>query len=247
MPRIDVSIKTRDGDCPAAVFTPADSTGPWPGVIFFMDGPGIRPVLWEMGQHLADQGYFVLLPDLFYRDGPYAPMDPAKIFSDPTVRESLMRRVGSLDRDRKLADTEAFLAFLDSQPDVKPGQFGVTGYCMGGNASLTAAGGFPGRFAAVALFHGGRLTTDQPDSPHLFVKNITGRVYVGGAIEDAHFTDADKATLEKALTEAGVDHLIETYPAHHGFAVPDIPAYDKEAADRHWAATFKLFAETLGT
>ena len=85
---------------------------------------------------------------------------------------------------------------------------------MGGNASLTAAGAFPDRFAAVASFHGGNLATDKPDSPHLFVGKITGRVYVAGAIEDASFPEEQKSRLEKALTEAGVDHLVETYPAH---------------------------------
>jgi carboxymethylenebutenolidase len=52
MPRLDVTIKTRDGLCPASLFTPAEKAGPWPGVIFFMDGLGIRPSMWEMGQRL---------------------------------------------------------------------------------------------------------------------------------------------------------------------------------------------------
>jgi carboxymethylenebutenolidase len=78
------------------------------------------------------------------------------------------------------------------------------------------------------------------------VKNITGRVYVAGAIEDASFPEEQKNRLEKALTEAGVDHLVETYPgARHGFAVPDVPVFNPAAADRHWAALSKLFHETL--
>jgi carboxymethylenebutenolidase len=82
---------------------------------------------------------------------------------------------------------------------------------MGGNASVTAAGAFPDRFAGIASFHGGNLGTDKPDSPHLFVKNITGRVYVAGAIEDASFPEEQKIRLEKALTDAGVNHVVETY------------------------------------
>jgi len=97
-----------------------------------------------------------------------------------------------------------------------------------------------------ASFHGGNLATDKPDSPHLFVKNITGRVYVAGAIEDASFPEEQKNRLEKALTEAGVDHLVETYPGgRHGFAVPDVPVFDSTAAERHWAALSGLFHETL--
>jgi carboxymethylenebutenolidase len=170
MPRLEVTIKTRDGICPASVFTPPDKVGPWPAVIFFMDGLGIRPAMWEMGQRLADGGYLVLLPDLYYRLGSYPPKNPSQVLADPKLMGELMKMVTSLDRDRKVSDADAFIKFLSSRPDVKGGRFGATGYCMGGNASLTAAGAFPDRFAAVASFHGGNLATDQPDSPHLFVK-----------------------------------------------------------------------------
>ena len=89
------------------------------------------------------------------------------------------------------------------------------------------------------------MATDQPDSPHLFVKNITGRVYIAGAIEDANFTEEQKNRLDQALTEAGVEHLVETYPARHGFAVPDQPVFNPAAAERHWTALFKLFRDAF--
>jgi carboxymethylenebutenolidase len=188
----------------------------------------------------------VLLPDLYYRLGSYPPKNPSQVLADPKLREELMKFVTSLSRDRKVSDAGAFIEFLSSRPEVKGDRFGATGYCMGGNAALTAAGAFPDRFAAVASFHGGNLATDQPDSPHLFVKNITGRVYVAGAIEDASFPEEQKNRLEKALIEAGVNHLVETYSgARHGFAVQDVPVFDPTAAERHWAALFRLFHETL--
>ncbi len=245
MPRHEVSIKTRDGVCPASVFTLEGSAGPWPAVIFFMDGLGIRPVMWEMGQRLADHGYLVLLPDLYYRLGSYPPKIPAQVFADPKLREELSKQVGTLNRDRKVSDTSAFIDFLSSRPDVKGNRLGAVGYCMGGNAALTAAGAFPGRFAAAASFHGGNLAVEQPESPHHFVKNMSGRVYVAGAIEDASFPAEQKECLKKALTDAGVNHVVETYLARHGFAVPDLPVFDLIAAERHWEAVFKLFDETL--
>jgi len=246
MPRQTLTIATRDGGCPASVFTPAQGAGPWPGVLFLMDGPGIRPALWDMGQRLADAGYLVLMPDLYYRSGPYAPMDPATVFADPEKKAAMLALVGSLDRDRKVADAQAFVDCLAARPDVAGDRFGVVGYCMGGNCALTAAGALPGRFAAVAAFHASRLASDQPDSPHRFVQNIKGRVYVGGAFEDAHFTDEDKARLTQALVDAGVPHTVETYAnAYHGFAVPDMPVYNPEAAERHWAAVLNLFGATL--
>jgi carboxymethylenebutenolidase len=246
MPRMEVTIKTRDGICPASIFTPAGIAGPWPAVIFLMDGFGIRPVMWEMGQRLADGGYLVLLPDLYYRMGSYPPIIPSEFLKDPNYREKLTKFVSSLDRDRKISDTGAFIEFLSARPDVKGERFGATGYCMGGNFALTAAGAYPERFAAAASFHGGSLATDKPDSPHLFVQNITGRVYVAGAVEDSSFTEEQKERLEKALTDAGVRHLIETYPgARHGFAMPDLPVFNPAAAERHWAALFGLLRESF--
>ena len=248
MPRLDVTIKTRDGVCPASLFTPSDKAGPWPAVIFFMDGFGIRPVMREMAQRLADGGYLVLLPDLYYRIGSYPPMDPPRIVADPKLREEFMKLVTSLNRDHKVSDAGAFIEFLLSRPEVRGDRFASTGYCMGGNVSLTAAGAYPGRFAAVASFHGSNLATDQPDSPHRFVKNISGQVYVAGAIEDKSFPDEQKDRLEQALSEAGVEHLIETYPgARHGFAVPDHPMFDPASAERHWNALFKMLGETIAS
>ena len=245
MPRLCLSVPTPDGNCPAALFTPAESGGPWPGVLFLMDGPGIRPSMWEMGQRLADAGFAVLLPDLFYRLGPYEPLNPAIAFSDPELRAGLMKKITSLTRDMKIRDAGAFVAFLSSRPEVKGERFGVVGYCMGGNFALTAAGALPETFAAVACFHGGHLVTDAPDSPHRFVGNITGRVYVGGAIEDASFTESDKEKLDAALTAGGVDHVVEFYPARHGWAVPDMPVFDAAAAERHWDALRTLLNQTL--
>ncbi|KZV15278.1 hypothetical protein F511_09366 [Dorcoceras hygrometricum] len=247
MPSLKLVFKTRDGSCPASLFTPSAGQGPWPGVLFFMDGLGIRPVLHEMAQRLADGGYAVLLPDLYYRHGSYAPMDPARTFADPEAKNRLMAMIGSLDRGAKIADAEASLAFLSTRPEVAGGRVGATGYCMGGNIALTAAGALPERFAAIASFHGGSLATDAPDSPHRHVAGITGRVYVAGADEDAHFTEAQKAQLEQALADAGVDHRVEIYRgAHHGYAVPDHPAYDEAAAERHWKELFALLRDTLG-
>jgi carboxymethylenebutenolidase len=246
MSRFSVTIETRDGLCPASVLTPAGQAGPWPAVIFFMDGFGIRPAMWEMGQRLADGGYVVLLPDLYYRVGPYPPMDPREVLVDPELVSALMKNVASLDLDRKISDTAACINFLMSRPEVEGDRYGVIGYCLGGNIALTAAGVFPGRFAAVASFHGGHLVTDEPDSPHRFVKHITGDVYVAGAVEDAYFTEGQKNCLEEALAEAAVPHLVETYPgAHHGFAVPDVPSFDLAASDRHWASLFRLLHESF--
>ena len=240
-----VEIETKDGTCPSYLYRPAGS-GPWPAVLIFIDGLGIRPAMLEIGGQLATYGYFVLLPDLFYRSGPYEPMDPRVVFADPDQRKTLMDRFFALATPANImSDVRAFLDYLAAQPDVKPGCIGTTGYCLGGFMSLTAAGTYPDAIVATASYHGGRLATDAPDSPHLLAPKIESRVYVAGAIDDQSFPDEMKERLEEALTKAGVDHKIETYQAKHGWVLRDTPAYDAAAAERHWQTLTELLDATL--
>lgn len=245
MAQTQISIRTQDGTCPAHVFQPS-GTGPWPGVLFFMDGIGIRPALFAMGERLASAGYYVLLPDLFYRAGPYDPPDAKKVFTDPVVRaEWFSRFMPTSSSANVMRDVRAFLAHFAAQRQVRQSKIGTTGYCMGGRLSLCAAGHFPEAIAAAASYHGANLANDAPDSPHLLASKIQARVYVAGATEDGSFPDAQKVRLEQALTDAGVDHLIETYPARHGWVPTDTAAHDPAAAERHWKTLLGLFAETL--
>ena len=240
-----IKITTRDGDCPVYVYRPV-ADAPWPAVLVFMDGLGIRPAMLELGERLAGRGYYVLLPDLYYRSGPYAPMDPQAVFADAQARRILSEKFSALATPANImSDTRAFLDYLAAQPDVKPGGIGTTGYCMGGLMSLTAAGTYPDRIVATACYHGGRLATDSPESPHRLAPRIRSRVYVAGAIKDPSFPEDMKERLEAALTEAGVDHLIETYPARHGWVLSDTPVYDAAASERHWQTLLALFDAKL--
>src|SRR5580765_382562 len=142
-----VEIKTKDGICPSYVYRPI-GRGPWPAVLIFMDGLGIRPAMLELGERLATHGFVVLLPDLFYRSGPYEPMNARTVFADPVQRKVLMEKFLALATPANvMSDTAAFLDWLAEAPDVRPGPNGTTGYCMGGFMSLTAAGTFPDRIA----------------------------------------------------------------------------------------------------
>jgi carboxymethylenebutenolidase len=240
-----ISIRTRDGDCPTYVFTP-QGAGPWPAVIFYMDGLAIRPTLVAMGQRLSDAGFVVLLPDLFYRAGPYDPLDPKVVLAAPNVRAALNHLISSTDNRRAAEDTEAFLAYLDTRPDIAGNKVGATGYCMGGAMSLTAAGTYPNRIAAAASFHGGNLATDSPLSPHLLAPKMKGRIYVAGADNDNSYPPAMAEMLQRSLTDAGTDHRCEIYTgALHGWTMPDFPVYNEPAAERHWVELIALFKGSL--
>jgi carboxymethylenebutenolidase len=144
-----------------------------------------------------------------------------------------------------MSDTQAMLEYLHGQSMVRDTTIGITGYCMGGRLAMYAAGHYGDRIAAAAAYHPGGLATDSPDSPHRLADRMTAEIYVGAAMDDASFDAAQQARFDAALTDAGVEHTIEVYPARHGFVPPDTPTYDPTAARRHDETLFALLGRTL--
>jgi carboxymethylenebutenolidase len=217
-------------------------------VLLFPDAGGARETMRVMADRLAGMGYVALVPDVYYREGEWTPFDIATVFSDENERARLSGFMSSLTRDRIVADTGAYLDYLLSRPEVAGSTAGTTGYCMGGRLSLITAGAHPDKVGAAASFHGGRVAVeDDPESPHLAANRISATVYVAGAEDDGSFTTEQAQLLDSALTEAGVRHTVEFYPAKHGFAVPDNPTYDAAAEDRHWKALEALYGSALRT
>ena len=69
-----LTVKTPDGEVRCSTHQPA-GTGSWPAVMMFQDAFGVRPAAETMAARLAAAGYFVLLPNLLYRSGEFAPFD----------------------------------------------------------------------------------------------------------------------------------------------------------------------------
>ena len=246
MPHERLTIRTSDGECPTDLLTPANGGGPWPAVVVFMDAGGIRPALMNMAQRLADVGYVVLLPDLFYRYGSYGPFVPKEVFAGDfrTVLGPLMATTTNL---KAAQDTGALLAYFDTRGVVASNRIGAVGFCMGGGMAIAAAGTWPDRFAAVASFHGGRLATDDLASPHLLASRLQAELYIAAAENDASYPPEMAERFEAAIEEAGVGYRAETYPAAHGWMIPDFPVYDHDQAERGWAELLDLFARKLKT
>jgi carboxymethylenebutenolidase len=271
-----VSIKTQDGACLTHVLTPDQGSGPWPAVILYYDAGGMRPPPWkliaiatrsgklpaavilyydaggmrptliEMGQRLADAGYVVLVPDLFYRYGPYETMVPKVVFASPNPRAIFGPLMETTDNKKAgTEDTAAFLAYLDTRSDFA-GKVGTVGFCMGGGMAITAAGSFPDRVAMAISFHGGRLASDSEVSPHLLAPRIKGEVYVAAADNDASYPPEMAEKFEKALDDADVTYSAEVYEgAAHGWMKPDFPVYDEEKAERGWKEMLARFDRAL--
>ncbi|HEX4016065.1 MAG TPA: dienelactone hydrolase family protein [Frankiaceae bacterium] len=242
MPQHDVTIKTADGECDASLHIP-EGTGPWPGVIMYPDAASLRDIFRGMGERLAGMGYVTLVPNIYYRAGEFAPFQIATIFSDPDERQRLGTMMSSLNRAAVGVDAKAFVDFLTARDEVTGTAVGTTGYCMGGGLSMLAAGLQPDGVAAAASFHGGNLgAQENPDSPYRFAEAMKAEIYVAAAENDPSFPPEQYQRLESALTAAGVRHTMETYPAGHGFAVPDNPTYDAAAEQRHWDALADLYS-----
>jgi carboxymethylenebutenolidase len=246
MPTITDSIVMPDGTCPITLAIP-EGAGPWPGIVMYPDAGGARPAFREMAARLAAQGYAVLVPDVYYRSGDWAPFDMAGVFGDKGERNRLFAMMKAITPEVLAADAGAYFDYLAARPEVSGQRFGTTGYCMGGRTSLMVAGRVPDRVAAAMSFHGGGLAADDAESPHLLASAITAAVYIGAAQNDASYTSEQSEVLDAALTHAGVEHTIEWYSAAHGFAVPDNGPYDEAAAERHWQAMADFFAATLVT
>jgi carboxymethylenebutenolidase len=225
--------------------------------VLLHDGFGLREAFVQMAARVASLGYLVAVPDLFHRVGSVLQLAPPGVqnvrelipvvMGDPALRTRWRERfLGSAMKPEHIVSTlGAVFDDLTARGEAKPGPLGVSGYCVGGCVALRSAALFASRVAAAASFHGGALVTSEPDSPHLLASAIRARVYVAGAKDDSLFTEEMKACLEQALISSGVAHEIETYPARHGFCVPDAPTYDVTAAERHYAALEDLFGSTL--
>lgn len=241
MPTKTLQIPTADGHADAFAAFPVHGAQ-HPGVLLYADGFGIRPVLREMARELAGHGYYVLVPNFFYRHGPAPVIElPEHIGEEarPAVFAQLMPLIEAHTADRVLRDADAYLGFLTAQPEVGAGPVAVTGYCIGGLLATRTAAAHPGRIAALAAFHG-PVGADGPDS----LSRLSAEVHFGHAESD--LTPEALGELNKALDAAGVGYTSEIYPGTvHGFTMSDTDAFDPAALQRHWDRLLPLLGRTL--
>ena len=241
----DVEVKTADGICDAVLYYPTGK-GTWPAVLIWTDIMGLRPVFREMGKRLAAQGHVVLVPNPFYRSKRAPVVDATFDFSKPEERAKVFALRSAMTNDGIDRDAATFVAFLDAQPQTnKKKKVGVQGYCMGGPLSFRTAAAVPGRIAAVGSFHGGGLTTKNPDSPHLLIPKTNAAYLVAVAQNDDKQQPESKDILKAAFAEAKKTATVEVYPAAHGWCVRGSAVYDEAAAEKAWAELTKLYKARL--
>ena len=241
----DVAVTTPDGTADCHFVHP--SSGAHPGVLVWPDALGLRPAFRQMGRRLAESGYAVLTVNPYYRSVK-APVLPAgATFRDPATREKIFPLMRSLTPAKTVSDAKAFVGFLDGQKAVsRDRRMGTTGYCMGGSMTMRSAAAFPERIGAGASFHGGRLVTDRPDSPHLLVDRIRANYLFAIAENDDKKDPNAKTALREAFAAAGQKAEIEVYAgALHGWCPPDSAVYNEAQAERAWSRLLALFETAL--
>jgi carboxymethylenebutenolidase len=239
-----IEIPTKDGHTTTFISHP-ERGGPFPVILFYMDAPAIREELRDMTRRLATSGYYVMLPNLYYRAGA---MELGPINPDPESpeRKRMFELMHSINIPLVMEDTKALLAYADGQAAARKDVVGTVGYCMSGRYAINAATHFPGRVKAAASIYGTHLATDQPDSPHLAAQKTKAELYFGCAETDIY---APVEIIEKVKAGMkGANAEVEIYPGtHHGFAFPKRPVYDRDAAERHWERLLALYRRNLSS
>ncbi len=246
MREFEAEIATADGAMDAFVCHPEEG-GPFPPVIMYMDAPGMREELRDMARRIGTVGYFVVLPNLYYRsgrEGGYG-FDLARIRSDDDERQKMFAVMNTLTNARIVADTAPMLDFVRGEAQAA-GPMGCVGYCMSGQFVVSVAAAYPDDFAAIASYYGVGIVTDKDDSPHWVADKIKGELYLAFASDDPYVPPELLDRMPGIFTDAGTNHRIEVYPdTEHGFAFPQRPVYVKPAAERDWERMLGLFDRRL--
>ena len=241
-----LDITTKDGAMETFICHP-ERGGPFPAVLLLMDAPGIREELRDMACRLGTVGYFVLLPNLYYRAGRDTKYGP-DVLEHGSAEHTRMRAVRTkMTIPPVMDDVAAMLSFIDDHPAAKRGPVGTHGYCMSGPYALAAAARYPDRIAAAASFYGTWLVSDAVESPHRTLGTAKGELYIACAEHDELAPLPMVEELRGLLEKSGASGELEIYPAvHHGFAFPSRWCYDKPAAERHWERLIALYRRRLG-
>jgi carboxymethylenebutenolidase len=239
-----VEIETADGRTTTFIVHP-ERDGPHPVILFFMDAPAIREELRDMARRFATSGYYVMLPNLYYRAGVMELKDLPPL-AEEAARQRMFDLMGGLTIEMVMRDAAALIDFADAD-DAAKGPIGTVGYCMSGQFAINAAASFPERINAAASIYGTFLVTDRSDSPHLRAADADAELYFACAEFDRWAPLETVEALASALRDdVGVRSEVELYPGvEHGFAFPQRAAYNKDAAERHWERLVSLFARNL--
>lgn len=194
-----------------------------------------------MARRLGSAGYYVVLPNLYYRR--------TREFDLVTgtrgeTRAQMFEHMASLTDAMVASDTATMIAHVDADPAANAASIGCVGYCMSGPFSFAMAATYPDRIQAAASIYGVRLFGDGSPAP--LADRVRAELYFACAEFDDYAPAEMVDGLEAHLAAIGANARVERYPGvHHGFAFPLRPVYDQAAAEQHWARLLDLFDRNL--
>jgi carboxymethylenebutenolidase len=239
-----IQIVSADGRMNTFICHP-ERDSPHPAIILFMDAPGIREELRDMARRLGTVGYYVMLPNLYYRSN-VEELGSVVGEANVATRQKALQLMTTINIPMVMQDVDALLAFAAQDKAGSPGPMGCVGYCMSGQYAINAAVRHKERIRAAASIYGVALVSDKPDSPHLAPQRTDSRLYFGCAENDPYAPQEMIDRLRAEIHAKGGNAEVEIYPGTaHGFAFPSRPVYDKPAAERHWERLFTLFGAAL--
>ena len=92
-----------------------------------MDALGKREELHDMARRLGSAGYYVMLPNLYYRTASDFALEVT-----PENREIFFQHMNNLSNSMVVDDCTTLIEFADREHEAGDGPVGCTGYCMSG-------------------------------------------------------------------------------------------------------------------
>jgi carboxymethylenebutenolidase len=244
----EIRVHTADGEMTTFVVRP-DGDGPFPVAVIFMDGVGYREQVKKNARRFAAGGYFCVAPDLYYRAGEKLSFDMSGMLTGGLKgpeAERMMKAATGVTPEHMGSDTKAVLAAIASDPAASSGPKVCVGYCLGARVALRAASALPDQFAAAAGIHPGAPINDKPDSPHHDLATVRGELYFAFAETDRTATPEIVDKFREELRRNNVRGVVERLPGTaHGFAMADLPVYNRDAAEHHFERTLDLWRRNL--
>jgi dienelactone hydrolase len=228
----EIAIPPGSGRMPVFVARPTAGAGA-PAVVVIQEAFGVNDHIRAVTRRLADEGWVALAPDLYWRGGP----------GRTASYDELPRAIGLMQsaKDAELvADVRAAIDWLETQPYVRAGRIGITGFCMGGRVSYLAACELGSRLAACAPFYGGGIPVER-------TSQLVAPVLAFFGEKDPWIPLEQVEALRAAARQHGKRLEAVVYPgADHGFFCDERASYQEAAATDAWRRLTKFFRQHLG-
>jgi carboxymethylenebutenolidase len=217
-----------------------DQAGEFPVVVVISEVWGVHEWIRDVTRRFAKEGYYAVAPELFSREGGLAQV---------TEMQKVLGVVFNAPLKRIVGDLRAGAEYARKQPAARGDRIGVTGFCWGGQMTLTFPAFYKDTKAAVAWY--GPPHRAQKDEPKpLTALDVAAEIpcpallLYGAADQGIPVSEVEK--MEAALKAAGRTVEKMVYPeGPHGFLADYRPSYRPEMAKDAWGKCLAFFQKYL--